>query len=301
MKILYVAKHGNGFNDDEGAIEYALGQLGHTVVSCHEGREDVVKEKTSYYDFDFCLFHKWHNFEAVKNLPIPKVFWYFDLVNTPDVTLRRRCYKRKTWMKQMIPLVDLGFCTDGDWVNQDKTGKLIRLTQGADERFVGALPRETRRTENTILFTGIKFRAGVERYSFCKEMEQTYGHKFIHKSSRYQNQLAHLISRTSIVVAPDYPVTDNYWSNRVYMACGFGAFMLHSYCETLTEHYEDCKEIYYYKTRIELHNLIRECLDPEVVATTRYIATNALERTKKEHLYRHRCETLIEHVKERIL
>jgi len=55
LKILYVARHTCGLNDDEGAITYGLESLGHTVIKI---QQDLGFEAQAIRDVDFCLFHK---------------------------------------------------------------------------------------------------------------------------------------------------------------------------------------------------------------------------------------------------
>src|SRR5437762_2659363 len=104
MKILYVAKHGSGGNDDEGAITHALRVLGHEVDCVHE---DYDRRPTGVNPFarprDLVLFHKWNDFDQLRALSGPKCFWYFDLVECDDPSLRRRCRQRVEWMSRTIP------------------------------------------------------------------------------------------------------------------------------------------------------------------------------------------------------
>ena len=298
MKILYVAKHGSGGNQDEDAIAHALTTLGHEVIRIQEHKGGAATGESA----DFLLFHKWSGRMANKVIPwlkMKKVFWYFDLVDyQQDPTLRKRNLNRINWMGSTVPMVDLGFCTDGDWVRKDYSGgKLVRLLQGADGRFIGK--QNSARDPIEILFTGISKGGGVKRIGFVDDMVTRYGDKFEHISSgSYQHSLGRRITRAKIVVAPDSPVTNYYWSNRVYTSLGFGAFMLHPYCKTLLSHYEDRKEIVYYKSRKELHKLIEYYLSrPE---ERERIAEAGMKRTLAEHTYKHRCEKLIQIVKERL-
>jgi len=294
MRIAYVAKHDSGGNDDEGAITYALEQLGHEVIRIQERRGHLVVN----YLPDFVLFHKWFDQDTLRKLRCPRVFWYFDLVHHRDQVLRQRCIGRIHWMNCITPLVDLGFCTDGDWVAHDHSGKLVHLPQGADARIIGQACINPTTPTGTILFTGIRS-GGRTRTTFVDEMRYSYRDRFIHiTNGAYRLSLASAIASSDIVVAPDGPVTNLYWSNRVYMALGFGAFMLHPYCSKLTEHYEHFKEIVYYETRIELHDLIDRFTSVPLVRQA--IAKDALDRTAKEHTYTHRCQQLIEVVKERL-
>lgn len=295
MRIVYVAKHGSGDNDDEGAIAHALRELGHEVILLqeHEGRQ-----ASRYSNCDFLLCHKWADVKGLKRVSIPKVFWYFDLVSFPDVTIEPRNELRRTWMRGVLPHVDLGFCTDGDWVKADQTGKLVKLTQGADERFIGRV--RPRLVKPSILFTGGR-NGGVARKSHIYEMEARYRGQFkvIEGKNRiHQRELAEIIAKYAITFAPDGPITDNYWSNRVYLMLGFGAFLLHPYIEALTQHYEDRKEVVYYRSREECFDLVSYYLEHH--GERNEIAQAGYERTKREHLYRHRCEELLRIVKERI-
>jgi len=293
MRIVYVAKHGQPDNDDEGAIAHGIRQLGHDVICLSEvGKARKILQTEG----DFLLFHKWEDIETLQRVTIPKVFWYFDLVNYPDPVIQHRNQIRMQWMNSVVPLVDLGFCTDGDWVNQDDSGKLIRLMQGADSRVTG---RGTKLGPyHPILFTGIR-KGGKGRTEFVDNMKETYDKKFLHvEQGLHQRELADLIASTKIVVAPDAPVTDHYWSNRVYMMLGYGAFLLHPYCRTLAKHYTHGTDIIFYFDRNGLHRLIKHYLEfPE---NTLMIQQAALKRTLAEHTYTHRCEDLIRTVKERI-
>lgn len=311
MKIVYVAKHGMGDNDDEGAIAHALQKLGHEVQCVPECRAEARQWRG--LKGDFLLFHKWADITAMRMVKMPKVFWYFDLVEFNDPTLARRSMNRAQWMKVVTPQIDLGFCTDGDWVSRhvrlsklnEEPPKLLRLLQGADVRVTGpGDPTELNEyaiDKNTIpiLFTGISKGGGEGRISFVAEMRERYGNDFVHvRTGCHQRKLANLIARSHVVVAPDFPITDHYWSNRVYLMAGFAAPLIHPYAETLTEHYSG-QEIAYYRNRTELHDLIGYALrNPKA---TKKLGRAAFARTMKEHTYIHRCEKLIRIVKERLL
>ncbi len=306
MRVLYVAKHESGGNDDEGAIAYALEQLGHEVLRIWESEsEGLSKFVAENPGWDFCLFHKWSNFQEMmrlKSLGVPLVFWYWDLVDwQSDLTLSSRCEARKRWMAEVTPLVDLGFCTDGDWVARDTSGKLRVLRQGADERVVGFGKERPRDID--ILFVGGVKGCGVERASFVDDLRVRYGEGFHHvERGIYGRDLANLVARSKVVVCPDSPVTWRYWSNRLYILGGFGACLLHPICYGIgatTESidwfvagpcsYLDRKQMF---DRIDY---LLEC--PE---DRDRVAQMTLQDIKKRHLYRHRCEELIRVVKERL-
>lgn len=314
MKIVYLAKHDSGGNDDEGAITHALQELGHDVYRIRESQGRNACNATG----DFLLFHHWHDSGHLQSVTIPKVFWCFDRIKCGDPTLARRDTNRENWIRDLTRRCDLGFCTDGDWVEEyngscfgktERIGehriavypeKLVWLTQGADGRFVGRgknMPLHRERPD--ILFTGIRRGGGVLRESFVDALSNRYKHRFLHKERGVHGyELANLIARTKIVVAPDFPVTDNYWSNRIYLMCGFGAHLLHPYSLGASRHYTPWTEVQYYENRDHLYSLIEGALrNPEEMHR---VASAALERTKAQHLYRHRCEVLVQTVRERL-
>lgn len=298
MRIAYIARHGQvNSNDDEGAIAYALRKLGHDVMLLSEGSGHAVYNLRP----DLVLFHKWSDTNALRRLPtrVKKVFWYFDLVEFPDSSLETRNSARRSWMESVTPVVDLGFCTDGDWVAKDSTGKLVWLPQGADERVIGPGRFADSNVLPSILFTGIGRAGGVGRGNFVQDMMDRYGGRFRQVARGvYGRRMADLISQFGIVVAPDAPITDRYWSNRVYLCLGFGAFLLHPKCVNLLHHYQDAVDIVYYSNRKELHSLIEHY--SEQSEKRKIIANSGVLRTFKEHTYRHRCEILLSTVKDRL-
>lgn len=296
MNILYIAKHDSGDNDDEGAITHAIESLGHKVYRLGEHKGIKAHKFLRTAKCDFVLFHKWRDMPTLASIKEPKVFWYFDLVNYPDRTLFGRNQTRIGWMKDILPLVDLGFCTDGDWVASDTTGKLILLRQGADIRNAGKGTPSPDRTP--ILFTGIRH-GGIERARSVDALVSRYGPRFVQQRGVHGRALADLIASSNIVVAPEGPATDRYWSNRVYLTLGFGGFLLHPYCRELLTDYENGKEILFYKDRQDLFDKIDKYL--LLPQERKVISEAALARTLKEHTYTHRVETLINIVKERLL
>ncbi|MEK0326837.1 MAG: glycosyltransferase, partial [Nitrosopumilus sp.] len=244
---------------------------------------------------DFILFHHFPRFSELKRSSLPKVFWGFDLIDwPPDPSLNRRSSQRKGRMGNITRMSQLGFLSDGDWIANDDTGKLVHLFQGADTRITG-FNDDSKSIQ--LMFTGTS-RGGVGRQTWVDQLRLKYKGKFLHVEKVYREDLAEAIGKSMIVLAPDSPTTNLYWSNRVYVKLGFGAFLLHPYCELLATHYEDREEIVFYRSRDEMHSLINYYLrQPE---ERQRIALAGYERTIKEHTYIHRCKKLIDVVTERL-
>lgn len=292
MKIVYIANHHQrSSTDDEGAITHALRVLGHEVL-CYEERhpQKAVKER----GVDFVLFHHWKTAYAYVHLfNAPKVMWYFDLVDAKDPSVAVRSGRRIKAITSTMQSVQAAFFTDGDWVADDTTKKAFHLSQGADERIVG------RGTYSPgvppLLFTGMRRGNGSGRVAFVEEMSARYGDKFLHLTQHYREELRDYIASTEITVCPSSPVTDRYWSNRVYNAAGFGGCILHPYSTGLAEHFEEY-EVATYRNAQEMHVMIDFLLKNQ--SNRELLSENALARVQEQHLYRHRVEKMLFILKE---
>lgn len=290
LTIGYVAKHGSGGNDDEGAIAHALEALGHRVERLREHKVRLANR----LECDFVLVHHCHDIESLRSVKVPKVFWCFDLIDAKDSAVRVRSAQRIAWMRDLTSVCDLGFLTDGDHVDQDKTGKLHWLPQGADERLMGLSIPHTPGPE--LLFLGMS-RNGTVRASFVEEMRAQYGERFRHiQRGVYQEDFLEAVRGVAINVAPDGPVSDRYFSNRLVNCLGAGGFMLHPYSKAAYEMFQG--GCVFYGARWELHYLIDKYMK-EPTARAR-IAAEGLDIVRDKHLYRHRVAELVRVVKERL-
>jgi len=316
MKILFVAKHGSGDNNDEDAVTYALRQLGHEVTTVHEMRrhrsteeEAMLRQSSS---FDFCLFFKWDTQSEIEAIKCPKAFWYFDMVQSveDDPTLKARSDYRVEWMNRVIPQCLVGFCTDGDWVNDWNKGtvhednnKLVNLTQGADERYIGLGEPMSSYNGGDILFTGM-VNHGQKRAAHVAHLRQRYGDRFSvlgdggPRHRLHGRALADLFASVKVVVAPDGPNTDRYWSNRVYLTTGLGGLLIHPMCEGLFKHYS-MNELMYYENAEHLDQVIDMVLTLSDEQRLE-IRKAGLKAATERNLYRHRCVQLVKEVEARL-
>jgi hypothetical protein len=302
MKILYVAKHDSGDNDDEGAIRYALEKLGHEVVCVDEKQEFNFKRVVA----DFCLFHKWSNMRQICDLRIPCAFWYFDLVTSNERLLNAHLADRPRYLCEVLSYCLCGFCTDGDWVAKDKTGKLIHLMQGCDERKAGMGRQRDDLTMPPIVFTGTCKIPGRRR-KHVHELQNRYQDKFLviggggagsYTGRVHGEKLSRIFANTKVVVAPISPASDKYWSNRVYLTTSLGGFLVHPRCEMLVDHYIEGEEIVYYDGVLDSFEKIDYYLEHD--KERERIRLNGHRRALRSNTYYHRCQRLIEHIKERL-
>lgn len=288
MRIIYVAMHDSGDNDDEGAITDGLVKLGHDVVRVPEEHGHLAVD----LEGDFLLCHKWSDFNAMRRVRIPIAFWFFDVVRLNDPKLERRSVLREAWIRAITRLSAIGFTTDGDWVAQDDTGKLRHLLQGADQRYTDIVSDATHPTD--LLFAGTSY--GTHRADFIDALANRYGNRFVTLRGAHNRELADYLQGANICIAPDAPASDLYWSNRVYLTLGYRGFLMHPRCAKLETHYEDGKEIVFYDSREHLYSLIGEYESD--APRRRAIAEAGHTRTVAEHTYAHRCRDLVNAVRE---
>jgi hypothetical protein len=312
MRVLFVARHASGDNDDEGAIAHALRALGHEVTCLHErrmhrsGGPEVTSEAREH---DLVLFLKWPNLDDIRAVSktTPCAYWHFDMIESVDgdPTLAARSDHRIRWCNLVYPLVVAGFHTDGDWVdkvnNLPNGGKLVHLYQGFDERAACTVSPAPGVPE--VLFLGMVTH-GQRRAGHVAHLRSTWGDRFGVMGEggprrRYHGpELAALLAGAKVVVAPDGPGTDLYTSNRVFLTTGLGGFLIHPCCKSLYQHYTPGEHLQYYTSREHLDKLLEYYLDnPDSRDKLRLAGT---ARTTEANLYRHRVAALLTEVGRRL-
>lgn len=311
MKILYYAKHGAHDNEDEDAIAHAFRQLGHEVTCVQETDGENPDLTTGSDKFDFCLFHK----VSAPRVNCPRVFWYFDLMEYDErecaaarenprfqklaETWYVRGENRRRWAAAVEPDCLVAFYTDGDWAAKDPVRR-VHLTQGADERYAG-FGTPTGERFAPVLFTGMRTH-GVLRARNVEALETRYGGRFQAfghhpRFRRHGRALADLFATTKIVVAPEGPSSDRYWSNRVYLTTGLGGFLLHPHCSELVKQYPQ-EILPTYRSQDELFDLIDYFLANDEVREG--VRREMHEHTVRHHTYRHRAEEMVRIIRERV-
>ena len=281
MDIIYITRSDKFGNDTEGAIAHALRSLGHTVTLLPESSNvSQINNRCC----DFVLFHKWKRIDVIRHIRHPMAFWYFDLLHRDveglDVPNRRQ------WMREVIPYVTAGFCTDGEFVRADKSAKLVTLRQGADERHLGG--HRGRTDVPRVLFAGNPY---GPRAAFLTQLERVAPVTVIRGT--YSRDLAGLVFSSRIVIAPPDPVADRYWSNRVYTTLGFEGFLIHPYADELAAEYRDGEDIIYYRSMDGCLSHVAYFLRDDQTEQRHEIARRSYVKTITSYLYRHRLAELV--------
>ena len=288
MKIIYFGNHENKGSDvTEKHIKFALEKLGNEVVCIDETnwkRSDVIREAK---DSDIFLFHKagirdQNSYQKVMdllaNVTCKKVCWYFDKV----------WGDREAIIEAFLPFIDKMFITDDTWVKKHnfKNVEILRQGIGAEDTSLGTFKPE--------LATDIAFVGTVygDRQEFVRKLKDRYGEKLRVFGNIFNRDLYDLMASTKIVIAPDSPGDDFYWSSRVYMILGSGGFLLHPKYEGLKEEFTHKEHFITYNDFEDMCSKIDYYLVNE--KKRKVIQQAGYEKCIKEFNYLTRCKMLLE-------
>lgn len=306
MKIAYIGNHNQTNSaDDEGAIAHALTELGHKV--------ELFSEKVSFpalvrYFPDMVLFHKWGNSSMLYKIKCVKVAWYFDLFKEDEEVLSNRNLARIDWLEQTLPNVDALFCTDGQMVTKYEgycKEKLYYLTQGIDARLVSSskvydnIKNYANSYRPIDLLITASVRNGTKRAEFIRKLKERYGDKLLHITNGvYRENLIDRLSSIKVVVAPNAPIADYYYSNRIYNTLGLGACLVHPKTIGLSYQYEEGRDYLSYQPDCieDAYRAIDHALGLKTEDRLRLVK-NGHFTTLAYHTYNIRVQTMMETLK----
>lgn len=284
MKILYVrkSKAARTGDDTEGHIEAALFNQGHKVECWSEDMGLSGMELRANAN-DLMLFHHTGRpmIEHLKRISVPTAMWYFD----------KAWNGRELVLEDMLPHVDFPFMTDGDFAAAHPTVQVLR--QGVGEANT-ALGKPTG-TKSRVAFFGSVY---GQRAAFCETLKKRYGADFVLQYDKHGKDLADAIASTDIVIAPYWPATDRYWSNRIYLMLGAGACLVHPHLAGLDSEYTP--DIHYasYKSDSEMLSQVSLLLkDPWA---RKQLSLNGHAHTLQHHTIGKRVHDLLAYVQAHI-
>lgn len=261
-KVVYVANHGELIDDDtEGHIARSFRELGYDV-QCVEPDENIP-------DGDLLLYHKWIPDVSFSG---KKACWMFDKVDFND---------RRVEMQKIKEMSDFFFTSD-----MTAFPDAIELRQG-----VGYECDTGEKVDcPEIVFTGSGYNGREDWISLIK---QEFGDKFGHYNRVFRKELNDLMVSSKIVVCPDYPVDENYWSNRAINAIGRGAFVIHPDCG-IRRFLEPGKEIVLYKDREDMIKKIKYYLSQN--KRREAIREAGVKKVRENYTYKDSVKEIVKHV-----
>lgn len=192
-----------------------------------------------------------------------------------------------------------------DWLNEntDTIGHYLPAGVYEPECYMAEPVKEF---DFDVVFVGSKkyHREWQYRPHLISWLQKTYGDRFGHFGNDGRgvvrgDSLNKLYASAKVVVGDTlcldftYP---HYWSDRIYETTGRGGMIVHPYIEGIESEFEADKEVVFYKygDMVELRNKINDLLKND--KKRKQIQQAGHERTKREHTYTHRLQTIIERV-----
>jgi hypothetical protein len=311
MKIVFLGNFGVDYSS-ETHHKKSLESLGHQVTPLQETQasSELVLEESMNADM-FVWVHT-HGWETPGNLKMDQVLSYLKRANIPSVT-----YHLDLWLglqrqsdlhkDSVYKSIEHFFTVDkkmAEWFNENTEVKGHYLPAGvfAPECYM-AQPEPP---YNEVIFVGSKGYHPEWSYrpELINHLAQKYGPRFQHYGGDglgvvRGDKLNQLYADSKVVVGDslslnfDYP---GYWSDRIYETTGRGGFIIHPEIDGLETQFEYGKEIATYKFGDfeELDKQIDYFLEHDEERET--IRRAGFERTKKDHTYAKRWETIIDEV-----
>lgn len=193
-----------------------------------------------------------------------------------------------------------------DWLNEktETIGHYLPAGVFEDECYIA---EKDARFEHDVVFVGSRKYHPEWSYrpKLVEWLERTYGSRFAHyggdgKHVVRGDELNRLYATAKVVVGDtlciDFTYPD-YWSDRIYETTGRGGAIIHPFIKGIDTQFEDRKEVlfYQYGDFADLKTKIDEMVRDDVYREKIRMAGH--ERTKRDHTYTNRLQTIIERVK----
>jgi len=226
-------------------------------------------------------------------LKAKKVMWTFDWMFHGN---------RDKWFIPQAQKMDLLVTTD-NIVNWEKYGiNQTCIRQGC----IKPLHRRVRKDKkyyNDVIFVGNAYTD--KRKKYLREIAKYYDLKMYGTTkapfvpcggTAFNDKLCKVYSSCKIALGDKYPgVNEGYWSNRVYLALGCGAFFLTPYIKGLEKEFENKKHLVWFKSIDEAIGLIDYYLYHPT--KRKEIAKNGYELVHKKYSYKNRVDKLLEEIR----
>lgn len=290
-----------------------LEKMGHKVIRMQETNVSTDRVYMTAVDCDLFFWVHTHGWELKGNRTMSEVLRQLDRRNVPSVAYHLDLYMGlRRWNEyhdHEYFRVKHFFTVDklmADWLNENTSTIGHYLPAGVFENEC-YMAEPVEQLKYDVIFVGSKkyHQEWSYRPKLIEWLEKTYGNRFGHFGNDGMgtirgDALNKLYASAKVVVGDtlcinfDYPY---YWSDRIYETTGRGGVIVHPYIKGLEEEFTDRQDLlfYQYGDFDDLKTKIDELLKDDEYREK--LRRNGFERTKNEHTYTQRLQTIIDTVK----
>ncbi len=156
----------------------------------------------------------------LENITCKKVLWFFDKIVGSKMKI----------ITTLLPSVDAIFLADATWLRRFECEKVFPLHPAASEKPYEGKVKDDLKCD--IAMFGSLYGDRVKQYEFFKK---TFGDKFKFFDDKFGQDLVDLCKSAKLIVVPQYPFDDFYWSDRIYTILANGGICIHPRAYGLTE------------------------------------------------------------------
>jgi hypothetical protein len=312
MRIAFLGNFNVPFTS-ESHYAATLEKMGHKVIRLQEPMVTTDRVYQVAIECDIFFWVHTHGWDLKGNRTMTEVLRRLERKGIPSVAYHLDLYMGlRRWNEyhdHEYFKVKHFFTVDklmADWLNENTNTIGHYLPAGVFEsECYMALPEP--RFDFDVVFVGSRRYHPEWQYrpKLIQFLEQTYGKRFAHfgndgKHVVRGDELNRVYASAKVVVGDTlcidftYP---HYWSDRIYETTGRGGMIVHPFIQGIDTQFEDGKEVVFYqygdmkdlKTKID--QLLKDADYREKIRSAGH------ERTKRDHTYTNRLQTIIETVK----
>lgn len=313
MRIVFIGNHSVDYSSETHHCK-SLESLGHEVVKLQEGQADSDRILSEGLRSDLVVFVHTHGW-VTPGMPIDKIFNFLRDAGKPVITYHLDLWLGLERQKDLdndpfYKSLDYFFATDKlmcDWFNQNTNVKGRFLPAGVfDQECYIHQDYDKKNFDYDVIFVGSKGYHPEYPYrpQLIDFLRETYGPRFLHiggdgdTGTIRGDRLNRMYARSKIAVGDSLNINFSYpyyTSDRLFESTGRGGFTIYPDIVGLNEYFNPNEVVFYehgnlydLKSKIDqflLDNHYRE-----------QIRINGHERTKREHTYKHRWQTILNEV-----
>lgn len=219
--------------------------------------------------------------------------WYFDIC-CPGM---KNSPWKYTTMARVVDRLDWLIMTDHSYAWESKARNFLHLLQGVDPADFDGQPEGPHNRARDIIFTGGHRSPFQDRSWALKRLKTRFSVGIFGRDSGKsifgrKFWLEHQKSRVVFVPLPPAWAPRRYWSNRIYLATATGTPVVAGWTEGLDDHFEDDREVLFFRTSAEMMNRVEELLEDPGLRIL--VGRAGRERTLRDHTYSRRAQELME-------